>query len=80
MTSEEFADQVTEVIERLRGRILGTGAEQYAHGDTQEIEDFTNQDLVTNAIEEIEDAIVYMAHLRTRFTALSDKLEVANEH
>lgn len=58
------------MIGSLRHRILGTGKEQYDEGDEQQIERFSNSDLITNTIEEIDDAIVYLAHLRARLSSL----------
>ena len=70
MTSEEFADEVSEVVFNLRGRILGTGKEQYDSAEGQLIETFTERDLITNTIEELDDAIVYLAHLRSRLSKI----------
>lgn len=66
MTPTQLADSVEEVVLHLRSRIEGTGKEQYDEGDTQKIETFTNDEVIINAIEEIDDAIVYLAHLRMR--------------
>ena len=57
MTSEELANQVTDCVESLRERILGTGDEQYSQGDQQ-------------AIEELDDLIVYAVVLRSRMDNL----------
>jgi hypothetical protein len=66
MTPTQLADSVEAVVLHLRSRIEGTGREQYDEGDTQKIETFSNEDVIVNAIEEIDDAIVYLAHLRMR--------------
>ena len=71
MTSEELANQVTECVESLRGRILGTGNEQYSKGDQQSIETKSGALIVKETIEEIDDAIVYLAHLRARLSRLA---------
>ncbi|CAB4194590.1 hypothetical protein UFOVP1264_45 [uncultured Caudovirales phage] len=66
MTPSELADEIDGVITHLRSRIEGTGKEQYDQGDTQKIETFDDAEVLINAIEEIDDAIVYLAHLRVR--------------
>jgi hypothetical protein len=66
MTPTQLADSVESVVLHLRSRIEGTGKEQYDEGDTQKIETFSNEEVIVNAIEEIDDAIVYLAHLRMR--------------
>jgi hypothetical protein len=71
MTSEELANQVTECVESLRGRILGTGNEQYSNGNQQSIETKSGALIVKETIEEIDDAIVYLAHLRARLSRLA---------
>lgn len=71
MTPTQLADSVEGVIQHLRSRIEGTGKEQYDEGDTQKIETFSDQEVIVNAIEEIDDAIVYLAHLRMRLANLA---------
>lgn len=70
MTSEQLATQIETVINHLKSRIMGTGKEQYDMGDTQKIEKFTDAEVITNVVEELDDAIVYLAHLRSRLTSL----------
>jgi len=70
MTSEELSNQVTECVESLRDRILGTGNDQYSQGDQQSIELKSNTQLVTEAIEELDDLIVYAVVLRSRMDNL----------
>jgi hypothetical protein len=72
MTSEELADQVTACVESLRSRIVGTGDEQYSHGNQQSIELKSGAQIVKETIEEVDDAIVYLAHLRARLARLND--------
>ena len=71
LTSEELANQVSECVESLRSRILGTGNEQYSKGDQQSIETKSGAQIVKETIEEIDDAIVYLAHLRARLSRLA---------
>ena len=72
MTSEELADQVTACVESLRSRILGTGNEQYSNGNEQSIELKSGAQIVKETIEEVDDAIVYLSHLRARLARLND--------
>ena len=70
MNSEQLADQVSECVESLRSRIIGTGHQQYSDGDVQKIELKSNQEIVKEAIEELDDLIVYAAVLRSRLNGL----------
>lgn len=72
MTSEELADQVTRCVESLRSRIMGTGQDQYSNGTEQSIELKSGAQIVKETIEEVDDAIVYLAHLRARLARLTD--------
>jgi hypothetical protein len=75
MTSEQMSDLVTNCIESLRSRILGVGSEQYSNGDTQSIELKSNQELIIETIEEVDDALTYLAVLRSRLINLSSNLK-----
>jgi len=70
MNSEELANQVTDCVESLRSRIMGTGDEQYSRGNQQSIELKSGEQVLKETIEEIDDAIVYLAHLRARLAKL----------
>lgn len=70
MTSEQLADQVEAVIRSVRERIIGTGKEQYDMGETQKIELKDDAQILRETIEELDDAIVYLAHLRARVAQL----------
>jgi hypothetical protein len=70
MTSEELSDQVTRCIEAVRDRVIGTGDKQYSQGDIQKIELKTNEQIIIEAIEELDDLIVYAAVLRSRLNNL----------
>jgi hypothetical protein len=72
MTSEELADQVTACVESLRSRIMGTGDQQYSNGNEQSIELKSGSQILKETIEEIDDAVVYLAHLRARLARLND--------
>lgn len=75
MTSEELADEVTGVINNLRSRIVGTGKDQYDMGDTQKIELKSEEQILNETIEEIDDALVYLSHLRSRISNLQESIE-----
>lgn len=70
MTSEELSNQVTNCVESLRSRIMGTGHDQYSNGGEQKIEKKNNEQLIKEAIEELDDLIVYAAVLRSRLNNL----------
>lgn len=70
MNSNQLANQIEGVITHLRSRIEGTGKEQYDRGSKQVIEGYSEQEVLVNAIEEVDDAIVYLAHLRMRLAEL----------
>jgi hypothetical protein len=72
MTSEELADQVTACVESLRSRIIGTGDQQYSRGNEQSIELKSGGQVLQETLEELDDAIVYLAHLRARLARLSE--------
>lgn len=74
MTSEELADQVTACVESLRSRIMGTGNDQYSHGTEQSIELKSGAQIVKETLEELDDSIVYLAHLRARLGKLLAQL------
>lgn len=73
MTSEQLADQVEVIIRSVRERIVGTGKEQYDLGDTQKIELKDETQILRETLEELDDAIVYLAHLRARVAQLTIK-------
>lgn len=75
MTSEEFADLVTEQVESLRSRIMGTGHSQYSDGDKQKIESYSDTHLLDEAIAELDDFVVYAVYMRSRMASLRSMLE-----
>ena len=76
VTPHQLADSIEGVILHLRSRIEGTGKEQYDRGSKQVIETFSDQEVLVNAIEEMDDAIVYLAHLRIRLAKLIKNGEI----
>jgi hypothetical protein len=51
---------------------MGTGQDQYSNGDQQSIELKSGAQIVKETIEEIDDSLVYLAHLRARLARLTD--------
>lgn len=71
MTSEEHADDVQATIESLRSRILGIGADQYDDGSgVQSFEVKAIHHIRRDAVEEIDDLIVYLCQIRKRLLLL----------
>jgi hypothetical protein len=70
MTPNELADSIEAMIQHIKGRIMGVGATQYDSGTVQQIETLTRNELIINAVEEIDDALVYLSHLRLRLTKI----------
>jgi hypothetical protein len=77
MTPQQLADGVTSVVENLRVRIEGVGAQQYDQGDRQRIEGYSHDRLVRESLEEVEDILVYLAVLHTRLSTLRDRVSDA---
>lgn len=76
MTSQEFADAVDRIVQAVRGRIIGVGMAQYDLGQDQgqRFETRPIEQIVVDALEEIDDLIVYAAQLRIRLERLRDSL------
>lgn len=70
MKAHELADQIEKIIYSLRTRILGVGADQYDEGNVQKIELKRPSEIIKETIEEIDDSIVYLAHLRARMNEI----------
>jgi hypothetical protein len=69
MTSEEHAVRVAAIVGSLTDRILGPGAAQYDDGSgVQGFERKPLDAIVSDAVEEIDDLIVYLCQLRIRLT------------
>jgi hypothetical protein len=71
VTSEELANEVSACVESLRSRIMGTGDQQYSKGNEQSIELKSGAQVLQETLEELDDAIVYLAHLRARLSRLA---------
>ena len=67
MTSEEHATEVEVIVARLSDRIMGVGMLQYDDGSgLQRFEKRPMEAIVQDALEEIEDLIVYACQLHIR--------------
>lgn len=67
MTSEEHATEVEAIVARLSDRIMGVGMLQYDDGSgLQRFEKRPLGAIVQDALEEIEDLIVYACQLHIR--------------
>lgn len=75
MKANELADQIENVINSLRSRIMGIGAEQYDDGDVQKIELKDPSSIIKETIEEIDDSIVYLSHLRARISKVQSTID-----
>lgn len=75
MNSTEFSDQVGNIVTALKHRIVGIGADQYEQPDgTQRFETRPLEQIVIDALEEVDDLIVYGAQLRIRLEHLQQTL------
>jgi hypothetical protein len=73
MTSEEHAAEVAAIVDRLTDRILGPGMIQYDDGSgVQRFEKRPLDAIVQDALEEIEDLIVYACQLHIRVRQIRD--------
>ena len=66
MTSEQLAKAITHMLKSLESRIMGVGAEQYDSGDRQALEDKSVDRVLDEALEEIDDLLVYLSWARIR--------------
>lgn len=75
MTSEEHADAVELLVRRLRSRVMGPGDEQYSGGGVQRFESRPVGVIAEDALEEVEDLIVYGVQLWLRLGGLARRLD-----
>jgi hypothetical protein len=79
VTTEEFDSHVIETIKRVSHRVTGIGADQYVQPDgTQRFESRLIADIITDAMEEVEDLIVYSCQLHIRLQTLESALKIKN--
>lgn len=75
MTSEQLAQAIADTIKNLESRIIGIGAHQYDLGDIQKIEMKTLPEVAQDALEEIDDLLVYLAFLRISINRLKSTID-----
>jgi hypothetical protein len=78
MTSEELASVIGQTIESVKHRILNVGDQQYSFGDKQKIETKTINEVFTDALEEVDDLLVYISVIRIRLDQLRNGLDEHN--
>jgi hypothetical protein len=72
MTTEETLDGMAEAFSKSMDRVSGIGSHQYALDlDTRQgFEDKSQQELLKDTMEEIQDAIAYLAFLHIKIEAM----------
>ena len=75
MTSEQLAKAISHAIQSVEKRILNIGAEQYDSGDKQKIEDKTPEQVLDDALEELDDCLAYVAWTRIRVQKIRANLK-----
>lgn len=70
MTSAQLAKAITHMLKSLESRIMGVGADQYDSGNKQSIEGKSVDMVLDDALEEIDDLLVYLAWARIRVQKL----------
>ena len=75
MTSEQLAKAISHAISSVENRILDIGAKQYDSGNRQKIEDKTPEQVLDDALEELDDCLCYVAWTRIRIQKLRANLK-----
>jgi len=75
MTSEQLAKAISHAIKNVEKRILKIGAAQYDKGATQKIEDKSVQEVLDDALEELDDCLAYVAWTRIRVQKIRANLK-----
>jgi len=75
MTSEQLAKAISHAIQSVEKRILSIGAEQYDSGAKQKIEDKSPQQVLDDALEELDDCLAYVAWTRIRVQKIRANLK-----
>jgi hypothetical protein len=76
MTSEELAKAITHHLKSLEDRIIKVGHKEYSLGKTQKIETKTVGQLLDEAIEELDDLVVYLSFTRLKIQKLRASLDL----
>jgi hypothetical protein len=75
VTSEQLAKAIMHTIKNVEKRILGIGAAQYDAGDKQKIEDKSMEQVLDEALEELDDTLAYISWIRIRVSKLRANLK-----
>ena len=75
MTSAELAKAIGHLMKSLESRIMSVGAAQYDKGARQKIEDKSIDQVLDEALEEIDDLLVYLSWARIRTQKLRANLK-----
>jgi hypothetical protein len=75
MTSAELAKAIGHMMKSLESRIMSVGAAQYDKGARQKIEDKSIDQVLDEALEEIDDLLVYLSWARIRTQKLRANLK-----
>lgn len=72
MTTDETLDNMAEIFTKVSARVEGIGSHQYSMDlDTHQAFEYrTNQGIVRETLEEIEDAIAYLMFLHIKVQAM----------
>jgi hypothetical protein len=63
------------MLKSLESRIMGVGADQYDSGNRQALEDKSLDRVLDEAMEEIDDLLVYLAWARIRVQRVRANLQ-----
>jgi hypothetical protein len=69
---------IGQTIESVKHRILNVGDQQYSFGDKQKIETKTINEVLVDALEEVDDLLVYISVIRIRLDQLRNGLDEHN--
>ena len=76
MTPEDLAYEVEDAIRYCRRRVLTVGANQYSEDeDRQKFEGMHPAELMEEALDEIDDLIVYAVMARIRIKDILEKVD-----
>lgn len=75
MTSEELASAIRQTLESVEARIKNVGHQQYSFGDKQKIETKSVDQILVDALEEVDDLLAYISVIRIRLGQLRSGLD-----
>ena len=76
MTSEELAASIIHHLKSLENRIINVGSKEYSLGKKQKIETKSIDKLLDEAIEELDDLVVYLSFTRLKIQKLRSRLDL----